>query len=71
MSSQRVFTIAEAVLAYNTSESTIRRAIRKTSDDGKYPPPLRAKRKGTKGKGSIVIHVDDLDAWIEAHEDVA
>jgi hypothetical protein len=59
-------TIAEATTLVPASESTIRRAIRKDRDDGKFPPPLAAKRDG---KGRLSISVADLTAWHEAWED--
>lgn len=69
MTTQRAFSPAEAAAAYGVGESTIRRAIRKAVPDGKFPPPLPAKRKGK--KGAISIHVDALDEWHDQLEDVA
>lgn len=69
MSTQRAFTVAAAAAAYGVSESTLRRAIRKTKDDGKFPPPLAAKRVG--GKGAFSIHVDALDEWHDRLEDAS
>jgi hypothetical protein len=63
---KRVVTIAEAVDMYPTSESTLRRAIRKDVADGKFPPPLPAKRDG---KGRLSIKVAELDAWHDSWDD--
>lgn len=71
MTGQRAYTVAEAAAAYGVSESTIRRAIRKTKTDGEYPPPLTAKRKGKDGKGSFSIHVTALDEWHDRLEDAS
>lgn len=60
MSTQRAFSIDEAAAAYGVSPDTIRRAIHAT-DPAKFPPPLKANRKGKSGPYSI--HVTDLDAW--------
>lgn len=59
---QDIATSAESV---GFSPDTIRRAIRKTDDDGTFPPPLAAKRtpKGYR------IRVADLDAWFESLPD--
>lgn len=59
-------TIAEATTLVPASESTIRRAIRKVAEDGKFPPPLPAKKDGS-GKQSI--KVADLEAWHDSWED--
>ena len=59
-------TIDEAADLVPASESTIRRAIRKVTDDGTFPPPLPAKRNG---KGHLSIKVSDLEAWHDSWED--
>ena len=69
MTGQRAFNVAAAAVAYGVSESTIRRAIRKTKDDGEFPPPLAAKRVG--GKGTFSIHVTALDEWHDRLEDAS
>lgn len=57
--------VAEAAEAVSLSPDTMRRAIRKTVDDGVFPPPLRAKRtpKGYR------VKVTDLDKWLESLPD--
>lgn len=59
-------TLAEATTIVPASESTLRRAIHKDTADGKFPPPLPAKRDS---KGRLSIKVSDLDAWHDSWDD--
>ncbi|HEY8720114.1 hypothetical protein [Pengzhenrongella sp.] len=54
---------AAAWLGFSTQ--TIRRAIRKTVDDGVFPPPLSAKRT----PGGYRILAGPAQAWLESLPD--
>lgn len=58
-----VLTVEEAADVARCCSETIRRAIRKTVDDGLYPPPLPvAGRHGSRGQ--YLIWPDDLRVWL-------
>lgn len=58
-----VLTVDEAARIARCCPETIRRAIRKTVDDGQYPPPMPiAGRHGARGQ--YLIWPDDLHAWL-------
>ena len=60
-----LLTVADAAEVANTSEDTLRKAIRAT-DPASFPPPLRAKRGA---KGRYLILPADLQEWAESLED--
>lgn len=58
-----VLTVEEAADVARCCPETIRRAIRKSVDDGSYPPPLPvAGRHGARGQ--YLIWPDDLREWL-------
>ena len=59
-------TLAEATTLVPASKDTLLRAIRKDVADGKFPPPLPAKKNG---KGHFSVAVADLEAWHAAWDD--
>lgn len=48
------------------SETTLRRAAFKPSDDGQFPPPLNAKRDS---KGRLIVLRTELQRWLESLQD--
>lgn len=58
------YTVDEAADATSLSVSTVRRALRST-DPSAFPPPLRAKRAGTKQ----LIEADELRRWVASFPD--
>lgn len=62
------FKIADAVTYTGQSESTIRRAVHST-DPNAFPPPLKAKKKGTHPKAPLQFLRRELDAWLESFPD--
>lgn len=59
------YTVATAAEAVSLSQDTIRRAIRKTKDDGEFPPPLPAKRI----TAGYRIKATDLTKWLDSLPD--
>ena len=58
-----VLNVEEAARVGRCCPDIIRRALRKTVDDGVYPPPLPpAGRHGP--RGAYIIRVTDLDDWL-------
>lgn len=57
--------IARGADLVDVSPDTIRRAIRKTTDDGVFPPPLAAKRT----PAGYRIRVTHLSAWFDSLPD--
>lgn len=60
------YSVEEAATATSMSVSTIRRALRST-DPAAFPPPLRAKKAGLKGK--LLIPATELSRWLESLPD--
>ena len=58
-------TLERAAEMLGYSAATIRRAIRKTEDDGTFPPPLPAKHPS----GGYRIKVTDLERWFDSLPD--
>lgn len=56
-----LMSVNEAAAEVSMSVSTIRRAIRKTKQDGDFPPPLPAKKVG----GAYRVAAAALTAWID------
>jgi hypothetical protein len=63
-----VLTMADAVAYTRQSESTIKRAL-KATDPASFPPPLRAKKKGTHPKAPLQFFRTELDAWLQKFPD--
>lgn len=55
-------TIADAAEATGFSADTIRRAIRKTRDDGVFPHPLTGAKKAA---GKYIIPTTALESWVD------
>lgn len=63
-----LYTIEDAAEQVSQSVKTLRRAIHAT-DSRLFPPPLRAKRLGTKTNSEYRILHADLVAWAESLPD--
>lgn len=60
-----VLNVEEAARVARCCPDIIRRAIRKSIDDGVYPPPPPPPAAGRHGpRGPYVIRVTDLDDWL-------
>ena len=55
--------VDEAARLARVSRDTIRRAIH-TTDDGTFPPPLKAHRLGPGGRYLVLVR--DLDQWCQS-----
>lgn len=60
------YRLAEAAEVARVSPDSLRRAIKKVRDDGKFPHPLPAK-KGARGE--YLIRPDALAEWTETFPD--
>lgn len=66
--SRIAYDLDSAAEQVSESTKTLRRAIQST-DPSSYPPPLKAKRKGTAKNAAYAILHADLMAWAESLPD--
>lgn len=62
MSDKLAYTLDEAAAVYPVSRDTLKRAVH-TTDQGSFPPPLRAKRMGSGPNAKYIVWAEDLRAW--------
>ena len=62
------YSLPDAAKAAGVSVDTLRKAIHAT-DPAAFPPPLRAKRKGTSEHAPYYITPSELARWVDSWPD--